>query len=113
MHDTVSFDPDDINGAFAELTARWIASREVANPGIIASARELTETINRHDWDALATPSDGAAYVNHGQLSSPGVQTVADTMPSIRAMASLVPDFWVEVAEVLTQSGWALSTTWF
>src|SRR5262249_41557138 len=62
------------------------------------------ETINRHDWDAFATLSAGATYVNHRQLSSPGVHTIADHMPSVRTMASLVPDYWLELAEVLAQS---------
>ncbi len=39
----VIFDPDDINGAMAELTARWIASGEVAHPEVITAARELFE----------------------------------------------------------------------
>ena len=104
MQDSVSFDPDDINGAFAELTDRWIASGEVAHPEIIKSAHRLTEATNRHDWDAFAALSEGAAYVNHRQLSSPGVETIADHMSSFRTMASLVPDFWVEQADVLAQS---------
>jgi hypothetical protein len=104
LHTTVSFDPDDLNDAFAELTARWIASGEVAHPEIIISAQELTETVNRHDWDALAALSAGAVYVNHRQLSKPGVETITDHMSSFRTMASLVPDFWVEQADVLAQS---------
>jgi hypothetical protein len=108
MQDTVIFDPDDLNGAIAELTARWIACGEVAHPEIIKSAHRLTEAINRHDWDAFAALSAGATYVNHRQLSSPGVQTIGDHMSLIRAMASRVPDFWVEPAEVLTQSAMGL-----
>jgi hypothetical protein len=104
MCDAASFDPDDINGAFAELTDRWIASGEVAHPEIIKSAHRLTEAINRHDWDAFATLSAGATYANHRQLSSPGVETIGDDVSSFRTMASLVPDFWVEPAEVLAQS---------
>ncbi|WP_442387489.1 BTAD domain-containing putative transcriptional regulator [Mycobacterium sp.] len=104
MRVTVSFDPDDLNDAFAELTAQWIASGEVAHPEVIEVVGQLTEATNRHDWDAFATLSAGATYVNHRQLSSPGVQTIADHMSSILTMASLVPDFWVEQAEVLTQS---------
>jgi hypothetical protein len=104
LRDTVSFDPDDINAAMAELTARWIASGEVAHPHVIEAVCWLIETVNRHDWDAFATLSAGATYVNHRQLSSPGVETIADHMPSIRTMASLVPDYWVELAEVLTHS---------
>ncbi len=104
IRDTVSFDPDDINGAFAELTARWIASGEVAHPEVIESALRLTESLNRHDWDAFATLTDGAAYVNHRQLASPGADTTADYLSTIRMGASLVPDFWVELAEVHTHS---------
>jgi hypothetical protein len=100
----VIFDPDDINAAMAELTSRWIASGEVAHPQVVETVRRLTETVNRHDWDAFGELCAGATYVNHRQLSSPGVQTIADHMPSIRTMASLVPDYWVELAEVLTQS---------
>ena len=104
VHRTVLFDPDDINGAIGELTARWIASGEVAHPHVIEAVCRLIEAVNSHDWDAFATLSAGATYVNHRQLSSPGVETIADHMPSIRTMASLVPDYWVELAEVLTHS---------
>jgi hypothetical protein len=108
VYHTVVFDPDDINGAFAELTDRWIASGEVAHPEVIMSVQRLTEAINRHDWDAFATLGAGVTYVNHRQLSSPGVQTITDHMSSIRTMASLVPDLWVEQAEILTQSAMGL-----
>jgi ketosteroid isomerase-like protein len=110
IRDSVSFDPDDVNGAFAELTDRWIASGEVEHPEIIKSAHRLTEATNRHDWEALAALGAGAAYVNHRQLSKPGVETIADHMQSFRTMASLVPDFWVEQADVLTQSAMGVVT---
>lgn len=32
LHECVSFDPDDIDGAFAELTARWVGSGEGPHP---------------------------------------------------------------------------------
>jgi hypothetical protein len=103
-----SFDPDDINGAFSELTARWIASEDVAHPEVIESVDRLVEAANRHDRDAFAALSADAVYVNHRQLSSPGVQTVSDHMSSIRTMASLVPDYWVEFAAILLHSATGL-----
>jgi hypothetical protein len=105
---TVLFDPEDINGAISELTARWIASGQVAHPEVIESARRLNETINRHDWDSFATLSADASYVNHRQLSIREVETVVDHMPSIQMMASLVPDYWVEFADVLTHTAMGL-----
>ncbi|MBX7432011.1 AAA family ATPase [Mycobacterium sp. Y57] len=97
------FDPDDINGAIDELTARWIASGEVAHPEIIEAMRPFAEAANRHDWDALAARHVGASYVNHRQLAS-GAGTAVEDMSSLRMLASLVPDLRFEVAEILACS---------
>lgn len=43
----VIFDPADINSAFAELTARWIATGEVAHPNVIEREHSLVEAANR------------------------------------------------------------------
>ena len=110
MQHSVSFDPDDINGAFAELTARWIASGEVAHPEVIEAARKFHEATNRHDWDAVAARDGGATYIDHRQLAAGGTNTVADHMSSIRTMASLIPDLWIEQAEILTHSASGLVT---
>jgi DNA-binding SARP family transcriptional activator len=104
VHDFVNFDPDDVNGAFAELTARWIASGEVSYPEVIESVDRINATINRHDWDAVATYFDGAEYVNHRQLAQAVNGTIADWLSSMQTTGSLVPNFWVELAEVLARS---------
>ena len=78
MRDIVSFDPDDLDDAVAELTARWIASGEVAYPEVIEAVDRINATINRHDWDAVATHFAGAEYVNHQQLAHPADGTIAD-----------------------------------
>lgn len=100
----VFFDPDDINGATGELTARWIASGEVAHPEVIEAARYSNEAYNLHDWDAIAKIEAGAAYVNHRQLASAEPETIADHWVSIRTLASLIPDMWIEPAEVFAHS---------
>nr|WP_067285619.1 BTAD domain-containing putative transcriptional regulator [Mycobacterium sp. 1164985.4] len=98
------FDAEDLDAAMRELHARWIASGEVEHPEVIEAARHLAEVTNRHDWDELLALGEGAAYANHRQLSSPDIRSVADHMASIRAMASLVPDFWIEHSQVLMHS---------
>jgi hypothetical protein len=101
MQEIVSLDPDDIDDAFAELTARWIASGEVAYPEVIEAVDRINATINRHDWDAVATHFAGAEYVNHRQPAHPADGTIADWL---QTTGSLVPNLWVELAEVLARS---------
>jgi len=104
MRDIVSFDPDDLDDAFAELTARWIASGEVAYPEPIEAVDRINATINRHDWDAVATHFVGAEYVNHRQLGHAVNGTIADWLSSLQTTGSMVPNLWVELAEVLARS---------
>jgi hypothetical protein len=104
MRDIVSFDPDDLDDAFAELTARWIASGEVAYPELIEAVDRINATVNRHDWDAVATHFAGAEYVDHRQLAHMVNDTIDDWLTSLQTTGSLVPNLWVELAEVLARS---------
>jgi predicted ester cyclase len=104
----VLFDPDDINDAFAELMARWIASGEVAHPEVIEAWHGFIVATNRHDFDALAHLSAGATFVNHRQLRAS--DNIADYMSSMRTLVSLIPDMRIEVAEILTHSATSLVT---
>ncbi|AEV75449.1 putative ATPase [Mycolicibacterium rhodesiae NBB3] len=97
-------DPDDIDAAFAELTARWIASGEVAHPEVIEAAHRSNEMYNRHDWDAIKANESGATYVNHRQLVSAEPETIEDHWRSIRALATLIPDLRTEPTEILAHS---------
>ncbi|WP_081389561.1 BTAD domain-containing putative transcriptional regulator [Mycobacterium colombiense] len=104
IHHTVSCDPEDINGAFAALTERWIASGEVAHPEVIEFAQRLMELNNNHDWDAFSRLTAGATHMNHRQLGRRDTQTIADHMPSIRALVALAPDCRLEHTEFLALS---------
>jgi hypothetical protein len=104
IRQTTLFDPDDINEAIGELTSRWIASGQVAHPEVIEAARQSNDAYNRHDWDAIATIEAGATYVNHRQLATEHQETIADHWLSIRTLASLLPDMWIEPAEIFTHS---------
>jgi hypothetical protein len=103
IYNSVLFDPDDINGAMAELTSRWIASGEVAHPEIIKAAGHLVEIGNRHDWNALADRISDATFVNHRQLAA-GDDTIVEYISSIRTIASLVPDVSFELTEIPAHS---------
>ena len=102
VHRTILFDPDDINGAIDELTARWIASGEVAHPEVIEAYMQILQKLNRHDWDEYRASLADATYVNHRQLGTGN--TIADFTTSVTMLASLVPNLWVEPAEILNHS---------
>ena len=67
-------------------------------------ADRVNAAYNRHDWNAVAAIEAGATYVNHRQLVSPDPETIADHWRSIRALAALIPDMWIEAAEIITHS---------
>lgn len=104
IHHTVSLDPEDINGAFAALMERWIASGDVVHPEVVEVIQRLMELNNNHDWDAFSRLTAGATHANHRQLGRRDTQTIADHMPSIRALVSLAPDCRVEPTELLALS---------
>jgi hypothetical protein len=64
----------------------------------------FSEISNRHDWDAITAGLADAAYVSHRQLAHAPAETIDDYMSSIQMMASLVPDYWTEFADIITHS---------
>lgn len=100
---TVLFDPDDIDAAFAELTARWIASGDVEHLAVIRAAQRIFETFNRHDWETFTTYLRDATYVSHRQLGIDDAD-ISDYLLSVQMWVSLIPDLRTEAAEVLAHS---------
>ena len=101
IRDIVSFDPDDLDDAVAELTSRWIASGEVAYPELIEAVDRINATINRHDWDGVAKYFVGAEYVDHRQLGHAVNGTIDDWLSALKTTES---NARVELAEVLARS---------
>ncbi|ORB11361.1 hypothetical protein BST36_30450 [Mycolicibacterium moriokaense] len=60
--------------------------------------RQVIECANRQDWDTLAARESGATFVNHRQLGTG--DKIGDHWTSLRAMASLIPDIRVDVADI-------------
>ncbi len=97
---SVIFDSDDLDAGMRELDVRWIALGEVDHPEVIEAHRKIIAMTNRYEWDALTVVCAGASYVNHRQLGT----STADYIASLRTMASLAPDLWIESAEFLAHS---------
>ena len=110
IRDIVSFDPDDLYDAFAELTARWIASGEVAYPEVIEAVDRINATINRHDWDSVATHFAGAEYVNHRQLARRSTARSPTGCHRCRRLDRWYPTFgsrWPKSWRALRSASWS------
>ena len=62
---TVSFDPDDINGAVRELYERWIASGEVEHEDIARMVVDFVEGVNDKRWSFVEDMIGGAPVGGH------------------------------------------------
>ena len=86
LHFSVSFDPDDIDAAFAELDARYLAGEAAAYAHTWRATAQVQATYNRHE-----IPPTTADYVgiDHRRVRSfaPG-----DAIPYLRATYEVAPN---------------------
>ena len=90
----VVFDPDDIDAAFAELDARYVAGEAAAHPHAWSVIAGAYAAFNRHEFPAT-TPN--WVTVDHQQVTkiAPG-----DLTANIRASWDLTPDLTVYIEAV-------------
>ena len=75
----VIFDPDDIDAAFADLDARYLAGEAAANAHMWAAMTQVQAAYNRHEFPPT---TEDAVNIDHrrGRAFAPG-----DVMPFLRA----------------------------
>ncbi|SPM31843.1 hypothetical protein MTAB308_5368 [Mycobacterium terramassiliense] len=101
-HDTVSFDPDDIDAAFDELDARYLVGEAAAHAHTWSVIAGAYATFNRHELPAPTTRAP--VYIDHRPLLS---VEGADLAASLRAMLDLTSDVcvYIEAVHRLTELG--------
>ncbi|ORW93864.1 hypothetical protein AWB92_11995 [Mycobacterium sp. IEC1808] len=101
MHDTVLFDSDDIDGAFEELDARYLAGEAATYAQSWSVAMQAYARANRHELPGVTPDS---AFVDH----RPGVATEAEDLAAyLPAMWDLMPDIsaYIEAVHRLCEFG--------
>ena len=90
----VAFDPDDIDAAFAELDARYLAGEAAAHAHTWSVIAQAYAALNRHELPATTPDS---VYIDH----RPVVRIEAgDLAASLRATWDLAPDISIYVEAV-------------
>ena len=89
VQDIVSFDPDDIDAAFAELDARYLAGEAVAHAHTWSVIAQISEAFNRHEF-----PSADWVIIDNrrGTPFAPRRGGDTNTIASTRAVWDLTPD---------------------
>jgi hypothetical protein len=104
-HHTVIFDPDDIDAAFEELDARYLADEAAAHAHTWSVIVDACEAINRHE---LPPTTPDWANVDRRRVAT---IAVGDQIASLRATWDLTPDFAIHIETVhrLTELGAAFT----
>ncbi|QRY54769.1 AAA family ATPase [Mycolicibacterium septicum] len=94
IHDTVSFDLDDIDAAFAELDARYLAGEAAAYLEVWSAITEGYAALNRHEAPQV-TPDFEDIDHRHGVAFMSG-----DLFPYIHAAWEVSPDLKTRIETV-------------
>ena len=99
MHDTVIFDPDDIDAAFAELDARYLAGEAAAHAHTWSLIAQTYAAFNRRE---LPPTTPDWVNIDHrrGTAFAPG-----DAIPYIHATWDVTPDISIYIEAVHRLSG--------
>jgi hypothetical protein len=93
-HDSINFDPDDIDAAFEELEARYLAGEAAANAQTWSAVMGAYASFNRRELPAT-TPDWTNIDHRRGTAFAPG-----DVVPYIRTAWDVAPDIRIYIAAV-------------
>lgn len=96
----ISFDPDDIDAAFAELDARYLAGEAAPHATTWSAVTQAYAALNRHE---LPTTTSHFVHIDHHRVAL----WSGDFAANMRAAWEVVPDWRIHIAAVhrLTEIG--------
>jgi hypothetical protein len=104
IHDTVSFDPNDIDAAFEELDARYLAGEAAAHSHTWSVITQAYAAFNRHelppttpDWvnvdhrrGIAFAPGDMTAYIRAGMDLAPDTRIYIETVHRLNSLGAVI-----------------------
>lgn len=110
---TALFDPDDVDGAFAELDERFARGEGAPYPDVLRAGNKAIEAINAHDWPALlACFTQDYVFVDHQPVGFGA--TLGPPQNWVTQIADLVPDVRMDVVadRKLSSDGGVFELRW-
>ncbi len=99
----VSFNPNDIDAAYAELDARWQAGEATVHPRVAAYQAAFDRGVAHRDWDALAALHDSTLVArDHRLVGWDVLRGPVAYVGALRAMVDLAPDALGRVDHIRT-----------
>jgi hypothetical protein len=104
IHDTVSFDPNDIDAAFEELDARYLVGEAAAHEHTWSFISRAYAAFNRHelppttpDWvnvdhrrGIAFAPGDMTAYIRAGMDLAPDTRIYIETVHRLNSLGAVI-----------------------
>jgi class 3 adenylate cyclase/ketosteroid isomerase-like protein len=110
----VGFDLADLDAAYEELDARYLAGEAAPHARVAASMRAFADALARRDWDALAAQcAPDLAVHDHRRLGWETLHGPAAYVAALRALVDLAPDTRMRLDHVeLREDGYLVRTVW-
>ena len=111
---TVRFDADDLDAAYAELDARYLAGEAAPHARVWAGMQEFRRAFAERDWDALAARCAPDIVVHDRRLL--GWETLhgpAAYLEALHSLVELAPDTRLRLDHVeICEHGYLVVTVW-
>src|SRR5262249_48510737 len=89
----VTFDPDDLDAAYAELDARYAAGEAAPYARTLAALQRFGRAAAAHDWEELASVFDpNVVLEDHRPIGWHALHSRDEYLASVRALVDLAPD---------------------
>jgi class 3 adenylate cyclase len=89
----VTFDLDDLDAAFAELDARYLAGEAAPHADVYGTCARIVDLVNTRDWDGmLALWSDDLVVVDHRPGSFGVIEDRNQYLRLVQGLLDLAPD---------------------
>src|SRR5262249_54913284 len=90
---SVTFDPEDLDAAYAELDRRYAEGEAAAHDGVAAGMRAFVGAIAARDWDAMSRVlSPDLLVTDHRPLGWETMHGPVTYVASLESLVDLAPD---------------------
>jgi class 3 adenylate cyclase/ketosteroid isomerase-like protein/tetratricopeptide (TPR) repeat protein len=99
---TVVFEPEQLDEAFAELDARFLASTRAPEAGVVRLSLRFFQSLNERDWDGMRQVlAADVEVIDRRRVSLGELHGREAWISAFQAMRELSPDRWTHTSSIL------------